>query len=88
MAELAGFHAWAESLAESIRQQRRAVEAAAREVERHREKLIELSRDKKVLERLKEKKYEEFKKKLRGLEQKMMDEVGLRPFNQGEDRGE
>ena len=47
-------------------------------VDDHRAKLLEITRDKKALEKLKDKRYEEYKKKIKSLEQKFMDELSLR----------
>ena len=81
------YSGYTESMAADIRNQQARIEAQAEEVRRHREYLIELSRDKKVLEKLKDKRYSEFKKKLRNMEQKFMDELSVRSFHNGNGKG-
>lgn len=69
-------------LAEIIRQRKDIVKLAAL-VDEHRRKLLEITKDKKILERLKEKRYREYRKKLRQVEQKFMDELSARTFHNG-----
>lgn len=87
VSELMNYSGYTESMAADIRNQQARIEAQAEEVRRHREYLIELSRDKKVLEKLKDKRYSEFKKKLRTMEQKFMDELSVRSFHNGNGKG-
>ena len=86
--EMMNFSYYTEKLAAEIQEQKSRIEQLAEQVRLHREKLIEISKDKKILEKLKEKKYQEFKKKLRSLEQKFMDELSLRNYHNGEGVGQ
>jgi flagellar FliJ protein len=85
VAEMMNFCRYSEKLAQDIREQKKIIERLAEQVQRHRDKLIEISKDKKILEKLKAKKYAEFRKRLRGMEQKFMDEVGARAFQNGKE---
>jgi flagellar FliJ protein len=80
---LAQYASYTDSALNEIGRQRSEIERVARLVDEHREKLIEITRDKKVLERLKEKKFEEYRRKLRQVEQKFMDEISSRSFQNG-----
>ena len=86
--EMLAYSRYSEKLAADIRRQQLAIEKLAQLVIEHRDKLIDISKDKKVLERLKEKKYEEFRKKLRSMEQKFMDEVSVRNYQNGRSEGQ
>jgi len=86
--EMLAYSAYTEKLGAEIRQQKKAIEKLALLVQQHREKLIEISKDKKILEKLKEKKYEEYRKKLRTMEQKFMDEMSARSFTNGRSEGQ
>jgi len=86
--EMMNFSYYTERLAAEIQEQKSRIEQLAEQVRLHREKLIEISKDKKILEKLKEKKYQEFRKKLRSLEQKFMDELSLRNYQNGEGVGQ
>ena len=83
VAELMNYSGWTEVLAAEIRLQRTKIEKQNEDVRLQRERLLEISRDKKVLEKLKDKKYAEFKKKLRNMEQKFLDELSVRSFHNG-----
>ncbi|OGF98941.1 MAG: flagellar export protein FliJ [Candidatus Glassbacteria bacterium RIFCSPLOWO2_12_FULL_58_11] len=86
--EMLNFSNYTERLLTEIQQQKRMIEELVERVRQHREKLLEISKDKKILERLKEKKYEEYRKKLRSMEQKFMDELGARAFQIGKEEGQ
>ena len=83
VADLLNFSGYAENLIREIQLQESRIEELAEQVRVHREMLLEITRDKKVLEKLKDKRYAEFKKKLRVLEQKFMDELSVRSFHNG-----
>ncbi len=68
-----------------IQHQKKTIEDLAEKVRQHREKLIEVTKDKKILERLKERRYEEYRKKLRSMEQKFMDELSIRAYQDGKE---
>lgn len=87
VSELSNRSGYNESMAALIREQKERIEALAEQVRSHRERLLEISRDKKVLEKLKDRKYLEFKKKLRNMEQKFMDELSVRSFHNGNGNG-
>jgi len=84
---LAQYASYADGLLKDINRQRQEIEKLADLVEQHRQKLLEITKDKKILERLKEKRYEEYQRKLRQVEQKFMDELSVRSFhnNNGEE---
>jgi flagellar FliJ protein len=85
---LAQHASYTDNLLNEINTQRRDIENLARLVEEHREKLLEITKDKKILERLKEKRFEEYRRKLRQVEQKFMDEISARNFHNGMDSTE
>ncbi len=66
-----------------INSQRQEIVKLAELVEGHRRRLLEITKDKKILERLKEKRFEEYRRKLRQVEQKFMDELSARNFHNG-----
>jgi len=70
------FYAYLERLADEIAQQREQVTDAKRDVEEKRNLLLESSREKKTLEKLRERMWERYLKETRRLEQAMLDEVG------------
>jgi flagellar protein FliJ len=74
---------YTEKMRQEIELQTKKIAQLNETVRQHREKLLEITKDKKVLEKLKDKKYEEFKKKLRSLEQKFMDEVSTCAYANG-----
>lgn len=76
---------YTDKLMKDIHNQRDELKKMAELVETHREKLLEITKDKKILERLKEKRYEEYRKKLRQVEQKFMDELSVRNYHDGAD---
>lgn len=83
VSSLAQYASYTDNLLSEINRQRREIEKLARVVEEHREKLLEITKDKKILERLKEKRFEEYRRKLRQVEQKFMDEISSRNFHNG-----
>ncbi|HUU27103.1 MAG TPA: flagellar export protein FliJ [archaeon] len=88
VSSMMNFSRYTERLVSEIREQKNTIDRLAEQVMSHREKLIEISKDKKILEKLKEKRYEEFKKKLRSMEQKFMDELSIRAFQNGNGIGQ
>ena len=80
---LAQYASYTDSLLTEINRQRQEIKKLARVVDEHREKLLEITKDKKILERLKEKRFEEYRRKLRQVEQKFMDEISSRNFQNG-----
>ncbi len=78
--DLINFSHYTEKLLTDIQHQKKTIEDLAEKVRQHREKLIEITKDKKILERLKERRYEEYRKKLRSMEQKFMDELSIRAY--------
>ena len=83
--DLLNFSHYTEKLLTDIQHQKRTIEDLAEKVRQHREKLIEITKDKKILERLKEKRYEEYRKKLRSMEQKFIDELSVRAYQNGKE---
>ena len=77
------YASYTDGLLSEINRQRGEIEKLARLADEHREKLIEITRDKKILEKLKEKRFEEYRRKLRQVEQKFMDEISSRNFHNG-----
>ena len=71
-------HSWYRELRTRIRQQGEELNKAAVKVEESRQRLVEVSKDKKVLERLKEKRQEEHRKATLTETQAMLDDVGAR----------
>ena len=80
---LAQYASYTDSLLAKIGRQRQEIEKLAKLADEHRDKLIEITRDKKILEKLKEKRFEEYRRKLRQVEQKFMDEISSRSFHNG-----
>ncbi len=83
--DLINFSHYTEKLLTDIQHQKKTIEDLAEKVRQHREKLIEITKDKKILERLKERRYEEYRKKLRSIEQKFMDELSIRAYQNGKE---
>lgn len=83
--DLMNFSHYTEKLLTDIQHQKKTIEDLAEKVRQHREKLIEITKDKKILERLKERRYEEYRKKLRSMEQKFMDELSIRAYQNGKE---
>ena len=86
VSELRNLSGYMEKLRQEIQAQTKKIAELAEEARLHREKLLEITKDKKVLEKLKDRKYEEFKKKLRSMEQKFMDEVSARSYANGKNK--
>jgi flagellar FliJ protein len=86
VSELSHLSGYMEKLGQEILAQTKKISRLTEEARVYREKLLEITKDKKVLERLKDKKYEEFKKKLRSMEQKFMDEVSTRSYVNGNNK--
>ena len=86
--DLMNFSHYTEKLLDDIQHQKRTIENLAEKVRQHREKLIEITKDKKILERLKEKRYEEYRKKLRSMEQKFIDELSVRAYQNGKEESQ
>ena len=86
VSELSHLSGYMEKLGQEILTQTKKIARLTEETRVYREKLLEITKDKKVLERLKDKKYEEFKKKLRSMEQKFMDEVSTRSYVNGNNK--
>ena len=80
---LVQYASYTDNLLAEIDRQRRDIEKLARLADEQRDKLIEITRDKKILEKLKEKRFEEYRRKLRQVEQKFMDEISSRSFDNG-----
>ncbi len=83
--DLINFSHYTEKLLTDIQHQKKTIEDLAEKVRQHREKLVEITKDKKILERLKERRYEEYRKKLRSMEQKFMDELSIRAYQNGKE---
>jgi flagellar protein FliJ len=81
--ELSQYASYTDKLLGEINRQRQEIVKLAELVDEHRRKLLEITKDKKILERLKEKRYEEYRLKLRQVEQKFMDELSARSFHNG-----
>lgn len=71
------FYAYLERLTDEISQQKERVSEARRDVEVKRDLLLETSREKKTLERLRNRMWERYLKEMRKIEQTMLDEVGV-----------
>ncbi len=67
-------------LEKSFLQQKNIVKKWRQKLQKQRQRLIEASQRKKVLEKLKEKKLQQFQEKLQLEEQKIVNEVGTRSF--------
>ena len=80
---LVQYASYTDNLLSEIDRQRRDIEKLARLADEQRDKLIEITRDKKILEKLKEKRFAEYRRKLRQVEQKFMDEISSRSFDNG-----
>jgi flagellar protein FliJ len=81
--ELSQYASYTDKLLGEINRQREDIVKLAKLVDEHRLKLLEITKDKKILERLKEKRFEEYRRKLRQVEQKFMDELSVRNFHNG-----
>jgi flagellar FliJ protein len=71
-------HRWQLELNKQKKQQLHNINKCEKEVEKARLALVEATREKRVLEKLKEKQLEEYKKYLTAEEQKVLDDVGAR----------
>ena len=83
VSELRNLSGYTEKLRQDIQAQVKKIAQLTETARLIRKKLMEITKDKKVLEKLKDRKYEEFKKKLRSMEQKFMDEVSARSYTNG-----
>jgi len=86
VSELRNLSGYTEKLRQDIQAQVKKTAQLTETARLIREKLLEITKDKKVLEKLKDRKYEEFKKKLRSMEQKFMDEVSARSYANGNNK--
>lgn len=70
------FYAYLERLTDEIAQQKERVSQAKKDVEVKRDLLLETSREKKTLEKLRNRMWERYLREIRKIEQAMLDEVG------------
>ena len=74
------YTAYLARLADEIRIQQKAVEQAAAKMEKKRQELVQALKDRKTIEKLKEKKYRDYLRAAKKLEEKLMDEVAVTRF--------
>lgn len=73
--ELGLYYAYLNGLTERISKQKEVVSELASDFERKREKLLESSKDKKAVEKLRERSLDEFRQKMEKEEQKATDDI-------------
>ncbi len=78
VAELLLRHQWQRSLRTRIRGQQKEVEKQEVQVEKAREVLVDVSREKKVLEKLRDRRFEEHQTQLKHETQNQLDDIGAR----------
>lgn len=81
--ELMVQHRWKRELGVKLESQAKKVRKASEEIEVARERLVEASKDKKVLEKLKEKRLEEHNKEVQNQQQNLLDDIGARRNGRG-----
>jgi len=81
-------HRWQQELNKKKNEQIRTIARCENDVEKARVALMEATREKRVLEKLKEKQFEEYKKELNAEEQKVLDDIGSRNHHTSEKNDE
>jgi flagellar FliJ protein len=82
--ELKGYSLYISKLAKNIELQNKNVKEASDNVDKYREDLIKIVKERKILEKLKEKKYNEYLSELGKDEQKRMDEIVSYKYTENE----
>ncbi|HEY9059826.1 MAG TPA: flagellar export protein FliJ [Pseudobacteroides sp.] len=82
--ELKGYTLYISKLAQNIELQNKNIKEASDNVDRYREDLIKIVKERKILEKLKEKKYKEYLSELGKDEQKRMDEIVSYKYTENE----
>lgn len=75
--EVNWYRTYLSKLANDISVQSQKLEDLLRRIDELKEKLIEVSKERRVLEKLRERKWDEFKKEVERLEQETLDEIGI-----------
>lgn len=83
--ELIWYHNYLSGLKQLIARQKKRLEELLAKIEEIRQRLIKASQEKRVLERLKEKKWLEFKEEIVRQEQSFLDEVAITEFRREKD---
>lgn len=78
VSDLSNLSQYTNKLRKDISINERKLEQLSDFVDEQRAKLLDITKDKKALEKLKDKRYEEYKKKIKNIEQKFMDELSIR----------
>lgn len=78
--EIAIYHAYAEHMKEKIQWQMEALETARKQVEEKKGELLAAQKDRKILDRLRERKHQAFLLDTKRQERKQLDEVALGRF--------
>lgn len=82
--ELKGYTLYISKLAQNIEMQNKNIKEASDNVDKYREDLIKIVKERKILEKLKEKKYKEYLSELGKDEQKRMDEIVSYKYTENE----
>ncbi len=80
--EISIYHAYAEHMKEKIQLQIEALETARKQVEEKKEEVLAARKDRKILDRLREKKHQVFLADSRRQERKQLDEVAVGRFQE------
>ena len=80
--ELLRYYDYLEGLRKNISLQITQIKKLITDIEKKREELIQASKERKIIEKLKDNQYKKFKKTLDAWEQKFLDEVGTAHYNQ------
>lgn len=82
MREILRYYDYLESVREKISAQILQIKKVIADIERKRKELIEASKERKVMEKLKDNQYQKFKENLETVERKFLDEIGTIRYNQ------
>ncbi|MDI6703075.1 MAG: flagellar export protein FliJ [bacterium] len=82
--EVRWYQTYLSKLVNDISSQSQKLEDLLRRIDELKEKLIEVSKERRVLEKLKERKWDEFKHEVEYLEQETLDEIGTSRHIRGE----
>lgn len=75
LAELRDADAYAQALADDIKVQELTIENLRRQIDEKLAEVVEASKDRKLIEKLKEKHYKEYQREVAAVEQKFLDEL-------------
>jgi flagellar FliJ protein len=84
--EMLWYHLYLDNLKNQIRNQKKRLQELDEKIDQITQRLVKASQDRRVLERLKERQYEEYLLEMERAEQAILDELGLNMFIRGENQ--